>query len=45
MDYRSDFLTKEERQAPPTFLYAMDLGQGDLFCRRDLAGAQPGALV
>jgi len=31
MDYRSDFLTREEQQSPPTFLYAMDLGQGAYF--------------
>ena len=26
MDYRADHLTEAERQEPPTFLYAMDLG-------------------
>jgi lycopene beta-cyclase len=32
MDYRADFLTATERQhEPPTFLYAMDLGEGRYF--------------
>lgn len=31
MDYRSDHLTAEERRSPPTFLYAMDLGQDVYF--------------
>lgn len=30
MDYRADHLSPDERQAPPTFLYAMDLGN-DIF--------------
>jgi lycopene beta-cyclase len=31
MDYRDDHLVPEERTAPPTFLYAMDLGDGVFF--------------
>lgn len=31
MDYRADHLEPEERQEPPTFLYAMDLGGGRFF--------------
>ncbi|MBD0270002.1 MAG: lycopene cyclase family protein [Cyanobacteria bacterium Co-bin8] len=31
MDYRSDHLSKEERREPPTFLYAMDMGDDIYF--------------
>jgi lycopene beta-cyclase len=31
MDYRDDHLSPVERQEPPTFLYAMDLGDGVYF--------------
>ena len=31
MDYRDDHLTPAQRQEPPTFLYAMDLGEGVYF--------------
>ncbi len=31
MDYRSDYLSAEERSQPPTFLYAMDLGDDVYF--------------
>ena len=31
MDYRADHLTPAERAEPPTFLYAMDLGNGRAF--------------
>lgn len=31
MDYRSDHLSKQERREPPTFLYAMDLGNDVYF--------------
>ncbi len=31
MDFRSDHLTAVERQQPPTFLYAMDFGEGVYF--------------
>jgi len=43
MDYRSDHLSAAERQAgPPTFLYAMDLGDGRFFVEEtSLALAPP----
>jgi lycopene cyclase-like protein len=42
MDYRSDHLSEAERQEPPTFLYAMDLGHGVFFCEEtSLALAPP----
>lgn len=42
MDYRSDHLSPEERQQPPTFLYAMDLGEGLYFVEEtSLALAPP----
>ncbi|MDM7936443.1 MAG: lycopene cyclase family protein [Cyanobium sp. CZS 48M] len=42
MDYRSEHLSPEERQAPPTFLYAMDLGEGRFFVEEtSLALAPP----
>ncbi|MBD1821213.1 lycopene cyclase family protein [Cyanobacteria bacterium FACHB-DQ100] len=31
MDYRADHLSSDERKAPPTFLYAMDLGNDVFF--------------
>ena len=31
MDYRCDHLSEQQRQGPPTFLYAMDLGGGRFF--------------
>ena len=31
MDYRSDHLSEQQRREPPTFLYAMDLGDGVFF--------------
>ena len=31
MDYRCDHLSEAQRQEPPTFLYAMDLGDGVFF--------------
>jgi lycopene cyclase-like protein len=31
MDYRPDHLSPEQRRQPPTFLYAMDLGEGVFF--------------
>ena len=31
MDYRCDHLSEEQRSEPPTFLYAMDLGDGVFF--------------
>ncbi|MEB3208144.1 MAG: lycopene cyclase family protein [Synechococcus sp.] len=42
MDYRADHLTEAERQEPPTFLYAMDLGRGRFFVEEtSLALAPP----
>ena len=42
MDYRADHLSAEERRQPPTFLYAMDLGQGRFFVEEtSLALAPP----
>ena len=42
MDYRSDHLSAAERAAPPTFLYAMDLGEGRFFVEEtSLALAPP----
>ncbi|MEB3324764.1 MAG: lycopene cyclase family protein [Cyanobacteriota bacterium] len=42
MDYRPDHLSASERQEPPTFLYAMDLGDGIFFCEEtSLALAPP----
>jgi lycopene cyclase-like protein len=31
MDYRPDHLSEQQRREPPTFLYAMDLGEGVFF--------------
>ena len=42
MDYRADHLSAAERQEPPTFLYAMDLGGGCYFVEEtSLALAPP----
>lgn len=42
MDYRSGHLTESERREPPTFLYAMDLGDGRFFVEEtSLALAPP----
>ena len=42
MDYRCDHLSPEERSEPPTFLYAMDLGEGRFFVEEtSLALAPP----
>ncbi len=42
MDFRPDHLTKEERKQPPTFLYAMDFGDGIFFVEEtSLAFAPP----
>ncbi|MFQ6537488.1 MULTISPECIES: lycopene beta cyclase [Aphanothece] len=42
MDYRSDHLTPEQRLEPPSFLYAMDLGEGCFFVEEtSLALAPP----
>jgi lycopene cyclase-like protein len=42
MDFRCDHLSPAERRAPPTFLYAMDLGEGRFFVEEtSLALAPP----
>jgi len=42
MDYRADHLSPAERAQPPTFLYAMDLGEGRFFVEEtSLALAPP----
>jgi len=42
MDYRGHHLSPEERSGPPTFLYAMDLGEGRFFVEEtSLALAPP----
>ncbi|MEO1003649.1 MAG: lycopene beta cyclase [Cyanobacteria bacterium J06638_7] len=42
MDFRCDHLSPAERQEPPTFLYAMDLGEGRYFVEEtSLALAPP----
>ena len=42
MDYRSKHLSPEDRSGPPTFLYAMDLGEGRFFVEEtSLALAPP----
>jgi len=48
MDYRCDHLTAEERSEPPSFLYAMDLGDGQFFVEETslaLAPALPFGLL
>ncbi|WP_216904775.1 lycopene beta cyclase [Synechococcus sp. CCY 9618] len=48
MDYRSDHLSEAERRQPPTFLYAMDLGDGLHFVEETslaLAPAVPFAVL
>ncbi len=41
MDYRCDHLGKEERKEPPTFLYAMDMGNGSYFLEETSLGLSP----
>ena len=41
MDYRTDHLRADELAAPPTFLYAMDLGQGRYFVEETSLAAHP----
>ena len=41
MDYRCDHLSKKEREEPPTFLYAMDLGNGKFFLEETSLGLAP----
>ena len=42
MDYRSDHLSEEQRKEPPTFLYAMDLGDGEFFVEETSLALAPG---
>ena len=42
MDYRCDHLSDEQRQEPPTFLYAMDLGNGVFFVEETSLALAPG---
>lgn len=41
MDYRDDHLTPAQRQEPPTFLYAMDLGGGLYFAEETSLAHHP----
>ena len=42
MDYRSDHLTRQQLGEPPTFLYAMDLGDGVFFVEETSLAHAPG---
>ena len=42
MDYRCDHLSEEQRQEPPTFLYAMDLGDEVFFVEETSLALAPG---
>ena len=42
MDYRSDHLSEQQRREPPTFLYAMDLGDGVFFVEETSLAHAPG---
>ena len=41
MDYRNDHLEPEERMEAPTFLYAMDMGNGKFFLEETSLGLYP----
>ncbi|AAP99834.1 MULTISPECIES: lycopene beta cyclase [Prochlorococcus] len=41
MDYRSNHLSQEEKEEPPTFLYAMDMGNGKYFLEETSLGLAP----
>ncbi len=41
MDYRCDHLSASERTEPPTFLYAMDMGNGRFFLEETSLGLSP----
>ncbi len=41
MDYRCDHLSLKERKEPPTFLYAMDMGDGRFFLEETSLGLAP----
>jgi lycopene epsilon-cyclase len=38
MDYRNDHLNEEQKKEPPTFLYAMDMGNGKYFLEETSLG-------
>ena len=38
MDYRNDHLNDEQKKEPPTFLYAMDMGDGKYFLEETSLG-------
>ena len=42
MDYRSDHLSADQRLEPPTFLYAMDFGDGVFFVEETSLALAPG---
>ena len=42
MDYRCDHLSEQQRSEPPTFLYAMDLGDGVFFVEETSLALAPG---
>ena len=42
MDYRSNHLSEKQRLEPPTFLYAMDLGDGVFFVEETSLALAPG---
>ena len=42
MDYRRDHLSEAQRREPPTFLYAMDLGDGVFFVEETSLALAPG---
>jgi lycopene beta-cyclase len=42
MDFRCDHLSEEQRQQPPTFLYAMDFGDGVFFSGGNIVGLSSG---
>ena len=44
MDYRCDHLRDDQRSEPPTFLYAMDLGDGVFFVEETSLASQGGFL-
>ncbi len=41
MDYRCDHLSSKEKEEPPTFLYAMDMGKGQFFLEETSLGLAP----
>ncbi len=41
MDYRCNHLSKNEKKDPPTFLYAMDMGDGKFFLEETSLGLAP----